>query len=337
MILRSYKKNVAEGLGFVIFSIIFGIIMRGVYFFSIPNPAIYTDGLPGGYLWNLVSPLFSNPIISLLGSTVCVVLIIIILAHINTKYVLIRRKTSLHIAFCILLFSCHPGMIFMNANYISAIFVLAAISRMFGSYSTNRKSKSALEVSFIIALGSMFNLGLILFFPVFWIGLALMRSFGFRAFFASLFSIFCVYLPAYTYFLFTNQVELFLSPFELVNANTLSQLPILGFEYPDWAIVGFTFFLIVTILVYNYMINYKDKIRVRALVSSLNLIVVFSFIVLLFVNINIGNALYILLAVGTLLLTHFFALAEERWIAYLFYLSIIIYLGSISLTFRPML
>lgn len=311
--------------------------MRAIYFFSIDNSSIYTEELSGGYLWNPIFQLFVNPIVSLLASTACLALIVVILAHINTKYVLVRRKTSLHIAICILLFSSHPSMVFMNANYIAAIFMLTAISRMFGSYSTNRKSKSALEVSFILALGSMFSPSLLLFFPVFWIGLGLMRSFNFRAFFASLFSVFCVCFPAYAYFLFTNQIELFLSPFHVFNADMLSQLPVLKFQYPDWIILGFVVVLLVIIFIYNYMTNYRDKIRVRALISSLNLIIVFSLVLLLFVNINIGNDLYVLLAVGTLLLTHFFALAEERWIVCLFYLSVIIYLGSISLTFSPML
>lgn len=211
--------------------------------------------------------------------------------------------------------------------------MLAAISWLFGSYSSNKKSKSALNVSFILALGSLFVPSLILYFPIFWVGLAIMRSLDFRAFLASLLSIFCIYLPIYTYFVFIDRVDLFLKPFASISIETLSTLPIYSFDHISWSIMGLAVFLFAIISVQNYMTNYKDKIRVRMLISFLNLMMVFAFIYLLFVNIDLNNDLYILLAIGTLLLTHFFALAEERWIAYLFYLSLLVYLGIASLTF----
>lgn len=333
MILRSYKKNIAEGLGFVIFSIVFAFVVRVIYFFSIDDLSVCSNSSTGGYLWKLLEPLFYNPIISLVGSTIGVAIIIVILAHINTKYVLIRRKTFLHIGICALLFSSHPCMAMMNASYISVIFVLSAISWLFGSYSSNRRSKSALGVSLILALGSMFAPSIILYFPVFWIGLAIMRCLDFRSFLASLFSAFCVYFPAYTYFLFTDRLNLFLQPFTSINTEALSQLPILNFDHYSWSIIGISIFLLVIIFIYNYMTNYKDKIRVRSLISFLNVMVVFALLCLLLVNIDLISDLFILLAVGTLLLTHFFSLAEEGWIAYMFYLSLLLYFAIIALPF----
>lgn len=335
MILRSYKKNIAEGLGFVIFSIVFGVIVRAIYFFTFSNTSIHSENTLNGYLWEPIAPLFANPFVSLLSAVASLAVIILILAHINTKYVLIRHKTSLHLAFCILLFSSLPDMVFMNVGYISVIFILIAISRMFGSYSVVKKSKSALEVGFILALGSLFAPGLLMFLPVFWIGLGMMRSFNFRAFLASLFSILCVYFPVYAYFLLANRTDMFLYPFMSGNDQMLSQLPISHFQFVDWLILGFTVFLLVVIFIYNYMTNYKDKIRIRALISSLNVIVLYSLIIFLLVNVNVASNLYILLAVFTLLLAHFFVLAQEKWIVYLFYLSLLMYFISIALTFVP--
>ena len=334
MVPRSYKKYVAEGRNVVTVSILLAIALRVIYFYCADPSTLHSD-ISGGYLWEPIAHLFVNPFVSLLASTLCVVFIAFLLAHINTKYVLIRRKTLLHLAFAALLFSCHPSFILMNPGYVSAIFILLAISALFDSYATNKRAISALKVSFVLALGSLFAPSMLLYFPVFWIGLAIMRSFSFKAFLASLFGIFTVYFPAYSYFLYSRHTDTFLSPFTSLALNKLSDFPFAGFDYATWGVIAFAVILLGIIFTYNYMTNYKDKIRIRALISFLNLIVIFASVLMLFLNIDVANDLYILIATVILLLSHFFALAEERWIALLFYTSILIYLIIATLTFLP--
>lgn len=333
MIIRSYKKNIVEGRGFIVFSIILAIIVRVVYFIYTNDSSVNGVNPGVGYLWKPISDLFNNPFISFLSSSVCVILILMMLMHINTKYVLIRRKTSLHLAIGALLFSAHPDLIFMNANYISILFVLAAISQMFSSYATHRKAKSSLEVSFLLAMGSLFSPSLLFFLPIFWIALGIVRSFDFKGFLASLFSVACVYIPVFSYYLFIGRVQDFLLPLKTVSTGLFNSPPIANFGQLGWGLFGFITILFGIIFVHNYMTNYKDKIRVRALVSSLYLLGIFSLPALSLVTMDATNSLYILLASGTLILTHFFALAEEKWIIYLFYLSTIVYLIFVSLTF----
>lgn len=330
----SYKKHVAEGRRIVIFAISFAVLMRFIYF-SFFDLSVYHDN-ESGYLWNLIAPLFENQWISLLSSTACVALIAILVAHINTKYVFIRRKTLLPIAFSVLLFSCHPSFIVMNPGYISALAILLAVLSLFDAYATTQKAIATLRVGSIIALGSLFAPGLLLYFPILWICLTLMRSFNFKAFLASLFGIIVVYFPAFSIYLFIGKIDLFYAPFTSIKAEDILNPPVFGFGNILWSVLGFCIILMCIVLIYNYMTNYKDKIKTRALVTSLNLIVAFSFLLMLFLNIETVNDLYILLAASILPLSHFFALAQEKWVVFLFYLCLIFYMTVCFLTFISM-
>lgn len=329
----AYKKHIAEGRRIVIISVVFAVFIRLIYFFCF-DLSTYKYGNES-YLWNLIAPLFENNWISFLSSSICVALIAVLLAHINTKYVLIRRKTLLHIALAILLFSCHPAFIVMNPGYISALAILLVISNLFDSYGTTQKAISTLRVSSIIALASLFSPGILLYFPILWICLALMRSFNFKAFLASLFGMIVVYFPAFSFYLFTNQLNAFFTPFISIKLDNILNVPILSYNYIAWIVVGFSLILACIILINNYMTNYKDKIKIRALITSLNLIALFALILLLFLNIEPANSFYILLVSSVLPLAHFFALAQEKWIIILFYIYIIFYTAACFLTFIP--
>lgn len=64
--------------------------------------------MEGGYLWHLLDFFSGNPLYSLAGSSIIVSAMAVLTAHINTDFVLIRRRILLPPAIIILLFSCHP-------------------------------------------------------------------------------------------------------------------------------------------------------------------------------------------------------------------------------------
>lgn len=321
-ILRSYKKHVAEGKTFLVIAIIFAVAIRLGYFFyfDFPLPAA------SGYFSGLFSIIFEKPLLSMLASAAITGGMAFLATHINTEYVFIRRRTLLPAAFVILLFSCSPQFIYITPEYIGAILFLYAVNILFKSYNSDAKQQVSYKVSFIISLGSLVAPVLLLYIPVMWIALSAARSFNFKAFLTSLIGVFIIYFPAFSFFLFTDRLEVFLSPFLSVTADALKSLPFFGFEVFQWGILGLSVIMLIIIISDNYINRHKDKIRIRAYLGIFDFIIVVAILLFVFLNIGSGMHLFIALISGSFLLAHFYALAERKISVWLFYLFCVFYL-----------
>ncbi|MBK5719421.1 hypothetical protein JGH11_00915 [Dysgonomonas sp. Marseille-P4677] len=320
---KSYKKNVVEGNGILIFAILFSIIIRFVYYLNFNS--IETD-TTSGYIWDILSPFFNNRATSIICSGIFTIGLALICANINTTHVLIRRKTILPPAMAILLFSCHPIFINMSAEYISTLLCLLIISMLFISYNDSYKQRAAFGTSFILTLGSFFTSSLLIYFPFLWVALAMMRCMNFKAFLASLLGIFILYIPAFSFYIFTDNLDTFLRPFTSLSLQQLVHIPSMNLDITHWIIFGLSIILLAVIFTDNYINRHKDKIKTRAYLRLLSTLVVFSILAYLFLNIQPMLNIFIALSTGSLLLSHFFALAERKITVIFFYISIMVYI-----------
>lgn len=324
MVSKFYQRNIAEGKGFLIFAIVFTFIVRLLYFIFASDqvPAEVSDS----YFWNLLSPKFSNKLYSILGSTLCLAILALLSAHINSKHLYIRTRTLLPAGIPVLLFSCHPAFLLMNRFYIVAILFLVATTFLFAAYQNPFPQKAAANVSMMVAIASLFSPNALIYIPVLWIGLGMMWCFNFKSFLASLVGLGVVFFPAFSFFFFTDNKSLSL-PLQSFGINALSQIPVLEFGIVNFLILVFSLILIGIILVDYYFKSYKDKIRIRAYIRFTALIVVFSLLAYLFLNVGNDLYLYIILSMGSLLLSHYFALAETKGTVILFYVGMLVFCG----------
>lgn len=319
---RFYKKNIAEGTGFLIFSVLLAVAIRSVYLFGF-NFIVPVQEV--SYLWKPISFLFNDTYISLLASSLMTGSLALLVAHINTKHLLIRHKSLLPPAIIILMFSSHPSFIFMSGEYISALLTLVVIDVLFSAYHSEQKQYVATKASFILALSSLFTPVSLIYFPVLWIALGIIRCFDFKAFLASLLGIFIVYFPAFSFYLLTDNLDIFLEPFLSVSLQDLNSFSLWDYSIFQWIVLGFFIMLMVVVIVDNYLSRHKDKIRIRAYMNLLLVFAIFSLLAFLFFNLGSSVHLYICFAIVALLLAHFFALGEQRMTEVLFYLSLIFY------------
>lgn len=327
---KFYKKNIAEGNGILIFAIIFAILIRCLYFLNFETVEV---GSANGYLWEFLSPLFGNRFTSSVCSGILTIGLAIIAAYINTKHVLIRQKTVLLPAIIILLFSCNPIFLYMSAEYISTLICLLITSILFTFYNSGFKQTAAFKTSFILTLSSFFTINSLIFFPLLWILLVMMRCMSFKAFLASLLGIFILYIPVFSYYLLINDLDKFLNPFTAISLQQLSYIPIMYMDIMHWAILGFSLFLIGIIFTDNYINRHKDKIKIRAYLRLLSVVLVFAILAYLSLNINPVFNIFIALSTGSFLLSHFFALAERKITIILFYFSVVAYIVICFLPF----
>lgn len=329
---RFYKNNIAEGKGILIFAIVVASMMRLIFFLSSDETF---NIVSGGYLWTPLVPLFQTPLLSLIGSSVSVALIALLVAQINTTHVLIRRRSVLPPAVAILIFSSHRSFIEMSSAYIGVLCLLFVISILFSVYNITDRPQAAFRTSFMLALGSLFSPVLLFYIPLSWLALMIMRCFSFKSLLASFLGIFCIYFPTFSFYLFADQLNVFLSPFYSV--ASLGQLALFSFSNVVWGAIAL-FVLFFAIVVGDDLINsYKDKIKVRAYLSMLSVIVAVAFAYFVLLNMDTRVNIYIMLGVFSLLYAHFFALVERKGGTILFYFSVILYFSICVLSFLSIL
>jgi hypothetical protein len=331
-VLRFYKNNIAEGKAILIFSIVLAVAARLVFYLSAGASSVPVSD---GYLWAPLTLLLQNPMLSLIGSSAAVAGLAILASHINTAHVLIRRRSVLPPAFILLFFSCHPAFMQLSPALLAALLVLYVISTLFATYNTNEKPVTACRVSFMLSLGSLFAPVLLVYIPFAWIMLAIMRSFNFKSLFASVFGFFIIYFPAFSFYLFTDDLSAFYKPF--LSVYTLDSFPFFRFDTISWGMLIFFVIFLGIIIGNNYIDRHKDKIRVRAFLFLLSFITILAILFFLFLNISPDVNLYVAIGTGTLLLAHFFALIERRSGVILFYIFMLLYFLVYILSFMTIL
>lgn len=330
-LLRLYRRNIADGKGLLVFSIIFAIAIRIIYFLNFPVAQVDSTE---GYLSFLISYLSENPMVSFISSCTVTAIFAVIVAQMNTKYVFIRQKTMFPPAILVLLFSSHPVFVNISAEYISCLFVLLIISILFASYNNNYPQEAAFKTTFMLALGSLFSPVLLIYVPILWISLIVIRCFNFKSIITSMLGILIIYFPVVSYYLLTNDLDTFFYPFTTLTVDRLRELPILDYEVINWGIAAFSVILLIVIISNNYINRNKDKIKVRAYLNFLSLIAALAMVALLFFNTGVNANLHIALLTGSLLLSHFYSLADRSGVIFLFFFSFIFY---IVICFSPFL
>ena len=332
-LVRTYRSNIVEGKGFLILSILFGVIMRIIYFLNFQDLNI-SDG--NGYLWQPMAWLFSNPLVSLAVSAALTGGMAFFAAHINTEFLLIRNKTIYPPAFIVLLFSCHPSFAFMSAEYISAFLTLYIVALLFSSYNEGGKQTRVFKASFILAVGSLFTPVVLVYLPILWIAYGIMRCFNLKSIPASILGIFVVYFPAFSYYFLSGDLNTFLQPFTSIVPGTLSELPIFNYSVVQWIILAYSILLLIIIISDNYINRHKDKIKIRAYINLLTIMLILAITITILLNITPIVSIFISLIIGSLLLSHFFALAEKSVTVIFFLFSVIFYVLVCFIPFLPL-
>lgn len=293
--------------------------MRVVHFFYYSDHLSADKGI--GYLWNPIAPFFETPLYSLIGSSVCVLIIAILINYINEKYVLIRKKTLLPSAIVILALSITPEQMVMSPAYIGVLTMLFVIASLFDAYNSGDAQRVIFLSSFYLGLGSLFEPFLLIYIPVLWICLLRLKSFGIKTLFASVFGLVVVLFPAFSFFfLIKGDANQFVEPLMLFKDFDLMQAPILNYSLFSYLILGVIVVLTFIVLLDNSINSFKNKVKVRIFLAVLSILSIFSMLSVLILNVDTELFLYIALAIGSVLLGHFFALTSHKLIPYTFYI-----------------
>lgn len=302
-VVRSFRAIFVEGRFVPLVAVLGMLAMRVALFHTTGLP--HYDSRMDNFLWEPVSHLFIHPWVSLLASTLSVLLIAWIISQINSKYNLLRSRSSLPFSVPLFLLSLHPYFLAMSGNYICIVFVLLALVPLLDSYQQPDAYLYSFRASILLATASLFQIYAIVLLPLWWIGERSMRGLQYRSFVVSLFGAFLVYFSLFSIYSFLEDIPRFILPF--LRFASFSLTGFLGFSILEWVgVVCIGLFFIVHII-FGVKLFVRDKVLTLTLMRFLVYLIVF---LLLFQAIYLQETVFFLLlslVLGSYLIAYFYS------------------------------
>jgi hypothetical protein len=312
------------------------------YFFLIPVIAV------GLWIKTLISPMFfpfypgedmmilyqpfnyflgKNPLASSLVALVFMILLVFLILKLNVQYSFIRGRSLLPSCLFIIITSGLHELHAMHPVYPAALFLILAIDRIFNSYDKEIIHSNAFESGILLAIGSLFYLNLIFFFPLLWIGFIILKpKVNWREYILTTLGFILPWLAALMYYLISDRTDELL---QTLVANFTSHQIFLRGDLPIQIYIGFLIFL--TLLGSIFLLAQYDekKISSRKYFKTFFWIFLISCI-LIFANPAVSQEIIVLLAIPlTYLISNYLIFTKRQvWGEVFLYLLIagVIYL-----------
>lgn len=336
-VVRSFRTTLVEGRFIPLLTALGMIGMRVALFYTedLPRTASRSDN----YLWEPVAHFFASPPISLIASTLFVFLIAWILSLINSRFNLLRSRSSLPFTAPLFLLSLHPSFLVMSGDYISIALILLAFFPLLESYQKPDSYLCSFRASILIATASLFQIYALVLIPLWWSGERSMRAPRFRSFVSSLFGVFLVYVTLFSIYWFLDDIPGFVRPFLCFISFSIPEIP--AFTILEWAGVLFAGLFFISSMVLTVRIYTRDK----ALTLSLMQFVVFLIVFLLLLHVVYWReTLFFLLlsiALTSYLNAYFYSKTVSKTHIYLAYgmlsLMLLFYLSHLLPWMEPLL
>jgi len=172
MLLRSLKSN--QTFHFLLIPFIAGAL----WIKSFMNPALFPfySGEDSMLLYQPISALIGkSTVVSNIVALVFIILLAFLILKLNVQYTFIRIRTVLPSILFILITSGLHELHAMHPVYPAALFLILTVDRIFNSYDKDVIHSNAFEAGIFLAIGSLFYLNLVFFFPFLWIGFIILK------------------------------------------------------------------------------------------------------------------------------------------------------------------
>lgn len=116
-----------------------------------------------------------NLLLSNIIALIFTILLAFLVLKLNVQYAFINAKTSLPPALFILIASGMPDLHGMHPVYPATLFLILAIDRIFNSIEKEIIHSNAFDSGIFLAIGSLFYLNLVFFFPLLWFGFIIIK------------------------------------------------------------------------------------------------------------------------------------------------------------------
>jgi hypothetical protein len=172
MLLKAFKSNQPYSI------LLLPLITLGLWLNSFLQPLAYPyfQGEESMILYQPIQLLLGNsPIASTFTALIFIILLAFLVLKLNQQYAFIRVRTFLPSYLFVLITSGLHELHVMHPVYPAALFLILAIDRIFNTYDKEQIHSNAFDSGIFLAIGSLFYLNLIFFFPILWIGFIILK------------------------------------------------------------------------------------------------------------------------------------------------------------------
>lgn len=239
------------------------VIAAALWFRSFMNPALFPF-YPGEDRMILYQPinalLGKSPLVNNIVALLFIILLSFLILKLNVQYTFIRIKTVLPSILFILITSGLPELHAMHPIYPAALFFILTVDRIFNSYEKEVIHSNAFDAGIFLAIGSLFYLNLVFFFPFLWIGFIILKpKVNWREFILSTLGFIFPWLAALAYYGATGQTDELLGT---LKANISLHQSFLKGNLPIQIYMGYLAFL--TLLASFLLLSQFDGKKISA-------------------------------------------------------------------------
>ncbi|HZJ80528.1 MAG TPA: hypothetical protein VFC69_08140 [Dysgonamonadaceae bacterium] len=312
---RRFRSNIVESRFTPIIFTIIAVSMRLGLFLSV---GIQQHTYQTSFVWQNISPLFSNHWMSFAASTLSIFIIAFIFSDLNTRFTLIRLKTSLPFTLVLLILSTHPLFLHISPNYISTIFILLSFYPLIESYQHYEPHSFSFKMGVLIAIAATFQVFALFFLPLMWLGEKSMHGFKIKSFISLMLGFLLVlWSVASFYFLFDN-IDLLLSPFVY-----LSQLSLVPPQYSaiEWGAIALLSLLTVAVTLLDIQVFKRERVIIQKTLSFIILIAAVSIILHFLYWQQTSFFILQIIIMLSFIVAHYFSHVDKKRDVYLFIFS----------------
>ena len=205
MLLKSLKSN--QTFHFLLIP----LIAVALWIKSFMNPTLFPfySGEDMMILYQPIDALIGkNVIASNIAALIFVILLAFLILKLNVQYTFIRLRTVIPSILFVLITSGLHELHAMHPVYPAALFLILTVDRIFNSYEKEVIHSNAFDAGIFLAIGSLFYLNLVFFFPFLWIGFVILKQkVNWREFILSTLGFIFPWLVAITYYAAVGQTE----------------------------------------------------------------------------------------------------------------------------------
>jgi hypothetical protein len=182
----------------------------------------------------------------------------------------------------------------MHPIYPAALFLILTVDRIFGSYDKEKIHSNAFDAGIFLAIGSLFYLNLIFFFPLLWMGFIIVKSqVNWREYILTTLGFALPWLAALMYYLISNRTDELL---HLIENNMTTHQLFLRENLPVQIYMGFLVLLILLGSIFIMAQYDEKKISLRKYFKTFFWIFVISTILIL-ANPSVSQEIIIVVAI----------------------------------------
>ncbi len=267
----TFRRTFVEGRFVTFPSVLVILVMRLLLFLNSESELLVSPG--AGYLWKFTAPLFINPVISLVVSTLAVLVIAWLISSMNNRFALIRTRSNLPFIGPLLLMSLHPRFLVMTPALAAVVPVVLAFFPLLQSYQKQDAYLYSYRSGVLIAIASLFHIGALVLVPLWWRGERSMRGPQLRARLSYLFGILLVGFTFFSLAYLLGDLPGFLHPFRFYAAISLPALP--DYSVVEWVGLLLVFLFFLTNMILSTRVFFRDKVLTLTLLKFVVYLIVF--------------------------------------------------------------